>query len=191
MRCTHAVLLLTATLIGAGAYGQEKPAAEKQMPVPLIIQVVFTEYEGEKKISSLPYSMPVNTEVGSARPYYQLRMGVRVPLTVSGKDDAAPRIQYMDVGTDIDCRARSREAGYFEVDLQLERSSIYSVGGDGKHMEWDPDDRLGVAPQPIIRRYRSTMELLMKDGQTIRRSIATDPLSGRVLKVDVTLNVVK
>ena len=32
---------------------------------------------------------------------------------------------------------------------------------------------------------------VMRDGQTVQRSVATDPLSGRVVKVDVTLAVVK
>jgi len=65
------------------------------------------------------------------------------------------------------------------------------VGSGGKQVEWSPGENLGIAAQPIVRQYRSTMTLLLKDGQTVQRSMATDPVSGRVLKVDVTLNVVK
>jgi hypothetical protein len=169
----------------------EKPAADKRPPVPVTVTVVFNEFEGEKKISSLPYTLPVNARPEVRGAWNQLRMGVRVPIKLSNDPNVAQTVQYMDVGTNIDCRAASFEGSQFEVELQVERSSIYSVGAEGKRVEWSPDERVGIAAQPIVRRYSSTMTLLMRDGQTIQRSVATDPLSGRLLKVDVTLNVVK
>jgi hypothetical protein len=181
-----------------GVRAQEKPAAEKRPPVPLTVQVLFTEYDGEKKIGSLPYTMPINAEFEQrGADWNQLRLGVRVPVvtaraTVTGPNEGPPtQTVYMDVGTNIDCRAWVSENGQYTVDLRVERTSIYSVGTEGKRVEWNPDERLGIAAQPIVRLYKSSMTLLMKDGQTIQRSLATDPLSGRVVKVDVTLNVVK
>jgi len=205
MNRKHIVLLLTVALLIAAplrAQEKEKPAAEKSAPaeksavpqkppVPVMVTLVFSEYEGEKKISSLPYTMPVNAATIHTG-WNQLRMGVRVPIiTTSTKDANVATTQYMDVGTNIDCRARSADGVQFEVELQAERSSIYSVGSGGKQVEWSPGENLGIAAQPIVRQYRSTMTLLLRDGQTIQRSMATDPVSGRVLKVDVTLNVVK
>ena len=187
-----AVGLALVLLTGIAARAQEKPAAQKLHGVPLTVQVVFSEFEGEKKISSLPYTMPVNAEP-ERRGWQQLRMGVRVPVSVaSSKDPSVSQVQYMDVGTNIDCRALAGESGQYEVELQVERSSIYSVGPEGRRVEWSPDERgVGIASQPIVRQYRSTMTLQMRDGQNIQRALATDPLSGRVLKVDVTLHVVK
>jgi hypothetical protein len=171
----------------------EKPAAEKRPPVPVTVTVVFNEFEGEKKISALPYTLPINAEF---RPslggnYSQLRMGVRVPLRTSNNPNAVQQVQYMDVGTNIDCRARALDVGQYEVELRVDRSSIYSALSEGKQVEWKPNEELSIALQPIVRSYNSSMTFLMRDGQTIQRSLATDPLSGRVLKVDVTLNVVK
>lgn len=209
MNRNHVMLWLAAVLLVAApmrAQEKEKPAAEKpapaekaavpqKPPVPLMVTLVFSEYEGERKISSLPYTMPVNAQV-APRPtgsFNQLRMGVRVPIvTGSGQEGRPSQFQYMDVGTNIDCRAWSADGTQFEIELQAERSSIYaSKAGEGKRVEWSPGEELYLGSQPIVRQYRSTMTLLMRDGQTVQRSMATDPVSGRVLKVDVTLNVVK
>ncbi len=193
MRRNHAVLLLAVSLLGAtAALGQEKTEMEKA-PTPLTVQVIFSEFEGDKKISNLPYTMPVNADDRRNPGFNQLRMGVRVPITTASQEGMATQFQYMDVGTNIDCRARRMENNQFEVEVTVERNSIYSAGDPpgGKPVEWNPNDRIQVSSRPIVRHYRSTMTLLMRDGQTIQRSIATDPLSGRVLKVDVTLNVVK
>jgi hypothetical protein len=35
------------------------------------------------------------------------------------------------------------------------------------------------------------VNVLARDGQTIQTTVATDPISGRTLKVDVSVNVVK
>jgi len=43
----------------------------------------------------------------------------------------------------------------------------------------------------ILRNFNSSFTLLLRDGQTAQVSSATDPISGEVLKVVVTLNVVK
>lgn len=192
MRQKQVVLMLLAVLLtGMAARAQEKPAEERQAPVPLTVTVVFSEFEGEKKISSLPYTLPVNAERGKWGSRNLLRMGVRVPVMSSDNPNAVRTVHYMDVGTNLDCRAMGLENGQFEVELQVERSSIYSVGAEGRQVEWQPSERLGIAAQPIVRQYGATMQFLMRDGQTIQRSMATDPLSGRVLKVDVMLNVVK
>jgi hypothetical protein len=43
---------------------------------------------------------------------------------------------------------------------------------------------------PGRRRFNSDTTLVLQDGQTVQHS-ATDPLTGEVLEVDVTLHVVK
>jgi hypothetical protein len=177
-----AVVLLPAT--SAVAVPEEGSPAGRQSLVPLNVQVVFSEFDGDRKVSSLPYLIPVNA-AAEGHDRSTVRMGIRVPLT--GKDG---QIVYMDVGTNIDCWAGAEADGRFEVGLQVERTSIYSGGSEQKPMELTAD-ALAIAPQPIVRTYSASMALLMRDGQTVQRSIATDPLSGRVLKLDVTVNVAR
>jgi hypothetical protein len=43
----------------------------------------------------------------------------------------------------------------------------------------------------VLRSFRANSILLLRDGQTERFAAATDPVTGEVLHVDVTVTVVK
>jgi hypothetical protein len=151
--------------------------------VPLKVTVVFSEYDGEKKLSSLPYTLFLKASEEHRDFFGKVRMGVRVPIWVGGKDSA---IQYQDVGSNIDCTAHPIEENRFLLDLGLERSSIYSTKEDrsGQSSEEQPH-------QPLLRTFRGNLAVMLRDGQATQAMVATDPLNGHIVKVDVTLNVVK
>ena len=154
--------------------------------VPLKVTVTFNEYDGEKKLSSLPYALFLKADE-SSRFVGRVRMGVRVPIWTGGKDSA---IQYQDVGSNLDCFAQAAVDGKYVLDLSLERSSIYPSSG-GKD-EYPVASKLDEQPhQPLVRQFRANLALMLRDGQTTQNTIATDPLNGHVVKVEVTLNVVK
>ncbi len=189
MRLLVALFVIGMLLAPVGR-AQEKPkAAEESKPVtPLKVQVVLSEFEGEKKISSLPYTFFVNADDRRAPPT-KLRMGLRVPITVSTKDSPSA-VQYIDVGTNIDCSAQTSEDGRFRLEMSVERSSVYAAGPEGKSFDWKPGDP-PLSMQPIIRQFRVGLSLLVRDGQSVQSTTATDPLIGRVLKIDVTAAVAK
>ena len=89
-RTTSAVLLMAALAMGApGVPAQEKPGqdvatdARQLETTPLRISVTFTEFEGDKKVKSLPYTMVV---VADGRPPKSiLRWGVASPFTPAKK----------------------------------------------------------------------------------------------------------
>lgn len=119
-------------------------------------------------------------------------MGLRVPVLVGSPDPVKlpQQFQYMEVGTNIDCRARSIEGGRFRLDLSVERSSLYSASSGKKTTDWV----LGDAPlssQPIVRTAKMSSVFPIRDGETVQAAVSTDPVSGRVLKADVTATVVK
>lgn len=174
------VAILSMLVTPAPAQEKAKPHEPEKPVTSLVVQVVFNEYEGEKKINSLPYTMLVST--GN---WTNLRMGLRVPITTGEKAGQAGPFTYQDVGTNIDCRAEPFEGERFKVELRSERSTLYNPGAQKKTDEWT------LASQPIFSRFSTSLELLMRDGQTIQSTVATDPVSGRLLKMDVTLHVVK
>ena len=105
------LFLTTATLLSGpmSTRAQEKPKADDKAPVtvhptPLKVQIVFTEFEGDKKVKSLPYNLVV---VADGRPpNSKLRMGSRVPV-YTGKENG---MQYYiveqeryDNTTEMDC----------------------------------------------------------------------------------------
>ena len=159
--------------------------ADKAAPVPLKVQVVFSEFEGEKRISSMPFILHHTLDPRNPGEWSSLRIGAKVPI--AGKEG---QVQYMDVGTNIDFRAKSTAEGAFHVNLTVRRTSVYSPGQEAKPGEGKPVEGQ-VAGTPVLRNFDGQASLLMRDGQTAQAIVATDPGSGRVLKVDITLNVVR
>ena len=188
MKTVAATLALLFALAPA-VRGDENPKP-REARTPLVVQVMFTEYEGEKKISSLPYTLNVSASKVSGRPNdserVSLRMGLRVPIMVGGKasEGSVPSFQYQDVGTDIDCTAYPVEGGAFNLKLGIRRSSLYQAGVKENGVP-------AIAQQPIFSTFTSDLSLDIRDGQTIQSTVSTDPVSGHVLKVDVTLHVAK
>ena len=119
-----------------------------------------------------------------------LRMGVDVPVPqkiVKGGEGVFPAetsYSYRSVGTNIDCSARTIGEGLFKLDLAVSDTSVFVTEKEGTAMST-------VRGVPAFRSFTSTFNVLLKDGQTAQHTAATDPVSGEVLRVDVTLNVLK
>lgn len=170
---------------------QEKPAAPaaaKPAPTvtPLKVQVLVSRFQGEKKLSSLPYTLSVNA--GSRA---TLRMGAKVPvmmmMTANMPKDVPQGgpINYQDVGTSIDCMVSTvQDDGRYRIEITIDDSSVY---GDGPN----PADNKPAPGNPSFRSFRASDSMVLKDGQTSQFTTATDKVSGEIVKVDVTLTVVK
>ena len=52
-------------------------------------------------------------------------------------------------------------------------------------------ERLVENGQPVIRQFRTSENLILKDGQTSDNILSTDPINGHVIRVSVTINVQK
>ena len=195
---TCALLVLCAPLLvcAQGTKGSEAPenaAAEPTTPVKL--QIVLSEYDGTKRIANLTYSIPliVPGAKGSGA-YSTLRIGVKVPVRTADSKTGATEIQYIDVGTSIDARVAHADDGKYQADLKVDRSSLYVTARDhdGKIVgrEWS-DGEAPPSDQPFVRQYRGDVGMFLREGQPSEGTVATDPLTGHVFKVEVTLNVLK
>jgi len=189
-----AALLLTR----APARAQEKPSAgaaaeSAGAPAAFRVQVVLTEYDGDKKVSSLPYSVPVALQPGEKRAVGQLRVGIRVPVATVAKAGESG-IQYMEVGTNLDVRMRGADAERYPVELTIERSWLYvreqNKEGKVEGRAWVPGDP-APSSTPLNHQFRAMVEFLLRDGRSAETTVATDPLTGHVYKVDALLTVLK
>jgi hypothetical protein len=158
------------------------PARDEGAVVPLKVTVTIGRFQGEKRISSIPYSIAVSS---GSRYVAHLRMGAQVPIAVTtfGSNDARqPQSwNYKDIGTNIDCGATALDAGRYLLSLTIEDSSVY------------PEDQ---APSTIkgissFRSFRSSETVVLRDGQSMQFVAATDKLTGETVRVDVALVVVK
>jgi hypothetical protein len=168
-------------------HAQEKPKAEERVkvPTPIKVQIVFTEFDGEKKISSMPYSFVViaDEKVGGRDYSTRLRTGIRVPIETDTKDQKS---SFLDIGTNIDCGVKAEDDGHFHLYLTFDRSTLYpNKSTEGERLVANPG---GL---PLVRQFRTDESLVLKDGQTSENLLSTDPLNGHTLRVSVTINVQK
>ena len=190
---TAFVFLAVASLLGQRLLAQEKSKPEEKAPTsahptPLKVQIVFTEFDGDKKVKSMPYTTVFTADPGRGQDFAKLRIGSRVPL-YTGKEGG---LQYIDVGTNLDCRADRFEDGKFGLRLSLERSWVQGdvlVPVDRSIAQ--PGGTSGEFKEPVIGQYKTDVYVMVRDGQTVESTVATDPLTGRVLKIELTLTLLK
>lgn len=176
---------------------QDKPSAGPQtseanaQAIPLKLQVVLTEYDGTKKIGSLPYTISLTAMVDPKQrgEYTRLRDGVRVPILTASKT-GENSMQYIDVGMNIDAHAARADADTYNVELAIERSSVVIRAENNQAKEWAPGDP-SPGPQPVIRNFRSAFTTLLHEGHGAEATVSADPVTGHVLKVEVSLTVLK
>jgi len=163
---------------------QEKPKTDLKVSTPIKVQVVYTEYDGDKKVSSMPYSFTViSDERVGGRYTTSLRTGIRVPIETDGKDQ---KTTYLDIGSNIDCGIETGDDGRFHVYLTFERSALYpNKSGEGEKLVTNPGGN------PLVRTFRGSQNLILRDGQSSENLLSTDPLNGHSLRVSVTINVQK
>jgi hypothetical protein len=181
------------------------PAARSQEPTPgpelrraitpLKVQVVFSKYQGDKKVASLPYTLTCNAD---DRNPAMLRMGIEVPVSVFQPKEGGTSFNYKNVGTAIDCRATTVDGGRFRLEVNVEQTSIYSTGDEKARRTATPEGLVAwgvtdtpTANVPMFRSFKSTFVPILRDGQTAQYTAATDPVIGEVVKIDVTVTVLK
>ena len=123
-------------------------------------------------------------------------MGVEVPIpvttfpAVSGEEGAiapATSFQYRNVGTNIVCRAREIGGGLFEIFLVLETSTVYA-GADEEEAAYEAQASGG---RTMFRTFNVSFRPLLRDGDSAETLASADPVSGEVVKVHLSLDVVR
>jgi len=168
--------------------GAQEPAERPALPaaaqprdsdagVPLKVTLVIARFQNDKKISSLPYVLGVTTNSAKTT----LRMGVEVPISTT----PGGSVSYRNVGTHIDCEARSSaQPGVYRLAITVADSSVHldpKSSGSG----------VSVQNMPNFRSFNSSFVALLREGQTAQYTSATDPVTGEVMMIDVTVNALK
>jgi hypothetical protein len=181
----------------AGDAKADKPAGSGRglRPSQLRVQVVLTRYQGDKKVSSSPYAFLVAVD----RPPTEkarVKMGVEVPITVTqlptpegAKSGPIQSFQYRNVGTNLDCSAQSLPDGLYQLRLSVENSSVYQ-GPDGRGASGAGENPV-VSDRPLFRSFFVDMNPILRDGESVQTVASTDPVTGEVVKIDLTVNVLK
>ncbi|HXT72011.1 MAG TPA: hypothetical protein VN700_19815 [Vicinamibacterales bacterium] len=161
------------------------------VPVTVKLTVVLSRFTGDKKTGNLPFLLMVIPGSGERDgESTDLQTGARVPVptTTFNQDKSSPTTsyQYQQFGTNIRAQARviDPSAGIYSVSLAVTDSQLLSDSPE--QVQYAQGVRL-----PRYQSFTSSNRLILKDGQTIQYTAATDKTSGEVIKLDVTLNVIK
>lgn len=189
------VLALAPTPAASVEQAPETQPAAKPLPVSIKLDVTLSRLQGEKKVSSMPFTLWMLASGANV----SLRMGVDIPvgnsLVTSGNENASGnrtttvssttnRVEFRNVGTSIDCWVNSASDGRFTVDLRIQDSSIFTTDADTRAP-------LKLADPMAFRSFTFSNQQLMRDGQTAQWTSAPDKFTGEVLRVDTTLTVLK
>jgi hypothetical protein len=184
-------LLGALLFFAAVAPAQEKPKPAETFGTPIKVQVTFSEFDGDSRISNTLYTIALRAgATDRSLDSTSLRVGIRMPVSAGSSKGEGSQVTYQDVGTNIDCSAQeSGEKGYI-LQITAERSSLYSPEASVKNY---PPGAIGqpAVSQPIMRQFRSRFVTELRDGQSSETTLATDPLNGHILKINVSLNVIK
>jgi Flp pilus assembly secretin CpaC len=158
-----------------------KPAEPARSGItPLRLQLILTRYQGEKKISSLPYSLAVSL----GGPPVRFRMGADLPYSTSADGTKTPSYAFRTVGVAIDVTGQLMvDPGLYKMDISVSDSSVAS----SNQVQGSPT----VTGAPLFRSFNTNGTVLLRDGQTTQLATVADPITGETLRVDVTITVVK
>ncbi len=144
--------------------------------IQLSLTITVARYQGDKKVSSVPNVLSVVANSGLRA---SVRMGSQVPVATRMGDGPVAAYSYKDVGLNIDAVGRSSGDNRFRLDLTIADSSV-------------AEDTTGKAgAQPVFRSFLANESILLRDGQTIEFTAATDKLTGEVTKITAALVVLK
>jgi hypothetical protein len=174
-----AVVVMSVLMCGIVGAQQAPPSSQQSAakePVLLKVQVVISRRQGDKVISRHPYALNVDADGSRAN----LKMGAQIPVSASNGEGKA-FYNYRDVGTDINCSAKTLENGRYRLDIGLTDNEVLAE---------DTKDATKGLPQ--FGSFSIANEVaVLRDGQTTQLTTATEKSTGTVITVDVTLNVVK
>ena len=145
--------------------------------VPLRVQVNLVRYQGEKKVSSLPFTLVV---IAGERESTSFNNGQSVPTP--GPNG---QVNYQNIGTNIVASAERGEDGRYRVMLSVNDSSVAPA------REPRGPGTVDMAMAPTIKSLRFSNRLLLRDGQTLEFLASTDPITGEVTRIEVTATALK
>src|SRR5688500_16396030 len=107
------LILMTLASSGAGAQPATTAANAKTVVTALMVEVTIARYQGEKRLSSLPYTVGVSPDGERAT----LRIGgsVPIPAASAAADGKTPpaSFSYRSIGTNVDVIAKPVEDGRY------------------------------------------------------------------------------
>jgi len=144
--------------------------------IPVKLLVVISTFEGDKKVSSMPYTL-LATANGNP---VSIISSSNVPIPSSNGNS----VSYTNLGTNLQCTVTT-EAGSFKVAISFSDKTVLpnkTPAASATAPARNPD----YATFHDVN-YNSAVSI--KDGETKQLISAPDKVTGEILKIDVTLTL--
>jgi hypothetical protein len=178
--------------VRAQAQATAKPASVDTTQGPAVtlkVTVVLSKFLGEKKTASLPFVLMVLP--GESETSVQMSSQLPIPQTAIGDGKTSMSYSYQNFGTNISASAKAGEGGQFSVTLSISDSQMMGDAGAASAPMIGPAVPEALRGLVRMQNFSSRTKLLLRDGQTVQYPAATDKFTGEVVRVEVTLNVIK
>jgi hypothetical protein len=172
----HLTLSVLAVMALGGIALAQPPQAQAAEKIPVKLQIVFSKFEGERKTSSLPYTVFATANGDRA----QINVSTNVPIVGS-----SGVVTYTNLGTNIDATVTT-ESGRYKVTLNLKDNYLVVPKPEAANANVRP-----AADSQSFGQFSYSGGITMKEGETKQVISAADRASGEVVKVDITLTLDK
>jgi hypothetical protein len=187
-----AAIVVMTFVPGGMAVTRAQEPAKPSPAIELKIDLVISRTQGEKKISSLPFTLFAASNEQGPRTIVSasVRMGVDVPVgsTTSTREGTpaatTTRPEYRQIGTQIDCTATRMADGRYSVALRIHDSAIFSPASA------QPDQVLKLDPA-AFKTFTINNTRIVTLGRLEEFGRAADPITGEIVRVEGMVSVVK
>ena len=163
---------------GPGAAAQEAapkaPEAEKAPGRRLRVQFQETRQQGEATTASRPWSLLLHADAGRTH----LFIGTQAAITWNDKDGTTTI--FKNVGVTAEVTVTTLPDGRYAVDGWFETSQR-------RRMPTSPGEAPVTAGNPILQAVEAQARLTLREGETVPVASAVDPVTGEVVRIDLTL----
>jgi hypothetical protein len=172
---------VNATVSRAQEGGSPK-TPEQPKPLPAYhLDFALNELENGKKINTRQYAMNMIAGRQEDSPYFreiafrtrEIKIGTRIPI-----ESEQGKLEYMDIGTRITCKAVEGEAG-LALDVHAEVSSLVNRS--------DADKNIPSGRNPVLRQLSIDVSSAVTPGKLTSLGTVADPDSKREFQLEVTV----
>jgi type II secretory pathway component HofQ len=171
--CIGAVLLAAAPGVQAQDAPAKAPEEHKAPGQRLLVRFQETRLRGESTTATRPCTVALHADAGRARVF----VGTQAAITVADKD--APASMFKSAGVEARVSVTTLPDGRYRLDASFEESSVLAAGtGTGATT---------AGGNPILQVVRGQSQVTLREGETVPFANAVDPVTGEVVRVDLTL----
>jgi hypothetical protein len=176
MRRTIAIgIWATLLAVLTPAWAQETPAKAPEATKPpgkrLRVEFQETRLRGESTTATRATTLALHADAEGA----SVSVGSQVPISVAGREATTTLIK--SVGVNGRAKVETLPDGRYRLDAHFEESSVLAPGGEASTS----------GDNPILVVVRGESKLVLREGETVPFASAVDPVTGEVVRVDLTV----